>query len=226
MTRLRFHWPAIAGLLVVMTSAFAASAQTTVTVNATMNIYGAGHATPPAPGGNGAGILPVMIPIPAGTQRSADISNVSGMLDYGACCAANPADGIAATNAPDWPALDGLAGPSLPTRTHYLAGVLLDDTEPADPAPSALSIPGIDFASLSPGLRQIFFVGDGFSASDGGFGQTFTIPDGATRLYLGLLDRQQADQPGWYGDNSGSLSVTVAFYGRLPERRGTRRGAG
>jgi len=63
-------------------------------------------------------------------------------------------------------------------------------------------------------LGQVFFIGDG--QADGGLGtQTFNIPAGATRLFLGMPDCFNASgPPGYYGDNSGSLSVTVS---QVPE---------
>lgn len=42
-------------------------AQVTVTVPGQANIYGAGHSTPPGPGGSGGGVLPTLINLPLGT---------------------------------------------------------------------------------------------------------------------------------------------------------------
>jgi hypothetical protein len=126
-------------VLLTLTTAVAGSASAVdvvpVAVLATANIYGAGHSTPPAPGGNGAGTLPILIPLPAGTDREVRLSSVSGSIDFGSCCAANDADGVAgAGNAPsnDW---DGIGGMTI-ARGRFLGAVFLDDTEPADPAPT------------------------------------------------------------------------------------------
>jgi len=59
-----------------------------------------------------------------------------------------------------------------------------------------------DFASLSPLLKQPFFIGDGLR-NDGLSVQQFIVPAGATRLYLGTMDGF-----GWW-NNSGSFEVTA-----------------
>ncbi len=102
----------------------------------------------------------------------------------------------------------------------FLAGVFLDDSAPtAGTEPDRLDfIPanpddqGNNFTDLSPALRQSFFVGDGHT--DSGGVQTFHIPDGATRLYLGVEDAWDfgsagsSGAPGFFNDNSGAFSVT------------------
>ena len=50
-------------------------------------------------------------------------------------------------------------------------------------------------------LQQPFFVGDGQTSS--GTVQTFVVPQGATKLYLGTMDGHQ------WSNNSGSFSVTI-----------------
>jgi hypothetical protein len=47
---------------------------------------------------------------------------------------------------------------------------------------------GTHFATLSPDLQQIFFIGDGLTGTGSGSVQTFIAPTGATRLYLGVAD--------------------------------------
>jgi len=88
-----------------------------------------------------------------------------------------------------------------------LIGVFLGPGQPdASAAPSALdfsSDASRDFASLSPSLKQMFFIGDG-RRSDGITLQTFVVPDGATRLFLGTMDGYE------WNNNSGSLEVTVS----------------
>lgn len=59
-----------------------------------------------------------------------------------------------------------------------------------------------NFSSLSPGLKQVFFIGDGLK-NDGTL-QEFVVPAGATRLYLGLMDEN-----GWWWDNVGQLQTTM-----------------
>ena len=61
--------------------------------------------------------------------------------------------------------------------------------------------PGLDYLSLSPLLKQVFFIGDG--QTDGGVLQQVIVPTGASRLYLATMDMW-----GWY-NNSGSFAVNV-----------------
>ncbi len=108
-------------------------------------------------------------------------------------------------------ALDGISGYSGPQGP--LVGVFLDDSIPsAGPAPATLNFTpgglGIDFPSLSPVLRQVFYIGDGVTA--GGDFQTFIAPAGATRLFLGIPDGFGfVGAPGAYDDNDGSYQVRI-----------------
>jgi len=87
-----------------------------------------------------------------------------------------------------------------------LIGVFLDSTQPdLGAAPDALDFSTLaarDFASLSPLLKQPFFIGDGFR-NDGVSRQSFIVPEGATRLYLGTMDGYE------WENNTGTLSVAV-----------------
>jgi hypothetical protein len=75
---------------------------------------------------------------------------------------------------------------------YALMGVFTSDTIPALGSASSLpasldfSAIGLNFASLSPELSQVFFIGDG--RTSGGAAQSFRVPTGATRLFLGLND--------------------------------------
>ena len=90
-------------------------------------------------------------------------------------------------------------------RLSSLIGVFLNDTQPSlSPAPGSLDFSvagGMDFVSLSPLLKQAFFIGDGSTAS--ATVQQFLIPAGATRLFLGTMDGFE------WNNNGGSLSVTI-----------------
>jgi hypothetical protein len=102
---------------------------------------------------------------------------------------------------------DGISGATWPVDA--LVGVFLDDTLPtSSAAPADLDFGptgiGTSFATLSPALKQAFFIGDGLTGTGTGSAQTFVVPAGATRLFLGV-----ADGVGWF-NNSGALSVTVA----------------
>ncbi|MFM6346029.1 MAG: hypothetical protein ACKPFK_12900, partial [Dolichospermum sp.] len=60
---------------------------------------------------------------------------------------------------------------------------------------------GINYTTLLPELKQVFFIGDGLN--DQGVRQSIIVPNGATRLFLGTMDGY-----GWY-NNFGSFDVSV-----------------
>jgi hypothetical protein len=85
-----------------------------------------------------------------------------------------------------------------------LIGVFLGPGLPtSNPAPAELDFTDTSFTTLSPALQQIFFIGDGLTGTGTGSVQTFVVPTGATRLFLGTVDGF-----GWY-NNTGAISVTV-----------------
>jgi hypothetical protein len=59
-----------------------------------------------------------------------------------------------------------------------------------------------DFVSLSPELKQVFFIGTG--SNKAGVVRTFFVPKGATRLFLGTMDGYE------WNNNTGGFSVQVA----------------
>ena len=95
----------------------------------------------------------------------------------------------------------------------YLVGVFLDNTEPSDPAPAPLDVTSADnTAVFAPVLRQVFFIGDGLTAT--GVVQRFDVPAGATRLFLGFADAFTfLGNPGFYNDNAGALTATFQITG-------------
>lgn len=94
---------------------------------------------------------------------------------------------------------------SLKAPMNSLIGVFLDATSPiGKSAPSMLdftSAASRDFNTLSPELRQPFFIGDGKDSN--GVRQTFYVPTGATRLFLCSMDEYE------WNNNSGQRVVTV-----------------
>lgn len=93
-----------------------------------------------------------------------------------------------------------------------LVGVFLTDSAPnlsAPPTKLNFQTLGLDFASLSPELQQVFFIGDGMTAGD--VVQEFSIPADASRLFLGTMDGF-----GWW-NNSGTITVDVAQVVPEPE---------
>ena len=95
----------------------------------------------------------------------------------------------------------GLSGP-LNVYTSGLVGVFTNGAQPTGPAPAQLNS-GTSFATLSPGLNQIFWIGDGLTGTGTGTIQSFIAPAGATTLYLGV-----ADGFGW-NNNPGKIRVKI-----------------
>jgi Flp pilus assembly protein TadG len=102
----------------------------------------------------------------------------------------NPENGINATSAP----------------LNSLVGIFLDNNAPNTSAMQAeldfTTSASRDFTTLSPQLKQVFFIGDGINSA--GKLQEFVIPPGATRLYLGIMDEKA-----WWWDNTGSINTTM-----------------
>ncbi len=97
-----------------------------------------------------------------------------------------------------------------------LVGLFLDDAIPDGttlPPPSldfSTSGIGIEFSNLLPSLGQVFYIGDGVTASNDF--QTFVAPTGATRFFLGVTDGFNfIGDPGAYDDNDGSYRVTLGI---------------
>lgn len=97
----------------------------------------------------------------------------------------------------------GIADAWIPINS--LVGIFLSDDAPdKDAAPSNLdfrSDDSRDFSSLKPGLKQIFFIGDGLDSK--GNHQSFVAPKGATRLYLATWDYYE------WNNNAGSRNIKV-----------------
>jgi hypothetical protein len=87
-----------------------------------------------------------------------------------------------------------------------LVGVFLGPEQPnttaAPPPLDFASSESRDYQSISPLLKQVFFIGDG-RTSDGKT-QLVIVPQGATRLYLGVMDGY-----GW-SNNVGSFNVSIS----------------
>jgi len=64
----------------------------------------------------------------------------------------------------------------------------------------------------TPGLNQIFYIGDGLTGTGDGVTQQFVVPVGAARLYLAV-----ADSYGSSLGNPGSLTVTFSDIAPVPE---------
>jgi len=177
-------------------------------VRATANLFGAGHDDAPAPGGDGGGQLPLEVPLPDGA-RTVTFPSVTGETTLRSDIAPYYGPNGSPEADTDVESFGGISGMVNDNGCLFLAGVFLTDDEPADPAP-----PRLDFSSdnqtfdlLEPEIAQTFFIGDGV-------GRSYTVPDGATRLFLGVLDAFMPGfnchgPPGYYGNNSGGYQVEV-----------------
>jgi hypothetical protein len=214
-------------LLVLVTVALLTSVQARsdmLTVSAQANIFGAGHAVPPAPGGGGGGVLPSAVSFTPDSNLVLTFSSVTGSVS---CCSGGggtfnaPDGGLLASGTTDITSFNGIAGIIHTNRTMFLVGVFLDNTEPSDPAPARLSFSDPeDFTDLSPALGQVFFIGDGLTDT-GGTVQRFHVPAGATRLFLGFADAinfgNPTSPPGFYSDNVGSLTAEFSLGPTMPD---------
>jgi len=161
--------------------------------------------------------------VTAGTTLT--FTSVTGSVSYGGGTPNDPPDGNTGLLV-DTPAYEGGLTTINNIAGYYnapvdaLIGVFLGSGLPTgNPAPGLLNfgssgpgtIVGTDFTTLAPALQQIFFIGDGRTGTGAGSVQTFTVPAGATRLYLGTVDGF-----GWY-NNTGAIDVTVNGVSSVPE---------
>jgi hypothetical protein len=103
--------------------------------------------------------------------------------------------------------ISGYTGPKI-----ALVGVFLDNapTQSIAVPPATLDFSNTAFTTLSPGIGQVFFIGDGLTGTGTGTVQNFIAPSGATRIFLGIADGfNYAGAPGHYDDNSQSFTATV-----------------
>jgi len=193
----------------------------TLTIDATDDIYGAGHSTLPAtiyPG-----TFPPSDTFPVDPNEILTFSSVTGMVGCN----------FVITNGPDgpcWPGVNttvtsygGLSGIDVDQNNMFLVGVFLDASEPSGPGPAVLSYnygtPGslsTSDPSFSPALDEVFFIGDGLTGTGAGMEQIFNVPAGADRLYLGFADSFDS-VPSYYADNVGSLTATFEITTATPE---------
>jgi hypothetical protein len=151
---------------------------------------------------------PAQSPVLAGISIVPGASYVfiaSGLVDHGVTPPSfNGPEGDINSLTIHWPgAENGIADLLVPFNA--LVGVFLDSNQPnLTGAPGSLDFStsgSRNFASLTPLLKQPFFIGDGKTAS--GTKQYFTAPAGATRLFLGTMDNYE------WSNNNGSFDVNV-----------------
>lgn len=166
--------------------------------------------------------FPSSIPVTAGSIiRALDpaIGGVEFFNGYGPPFYGPSGNGSSGSNLSSLGGISGYNGPQGP-----LVGVFLNDTIPSSgPAPATIDFAstgmGVEFLSISPALRQIFYIGDGVTSA--GVAQQFIAPPGATRLFLGIPDGFGFNGvPGAYDDNDGSYRIIIGVNEvpvRLPE---------
>jgi hypothetical protein len=191
---------AAAASLIGATSAEAATV--TISVDGSDNPFLAGAPNGATTGGDTA---PAQSPTLAltgfDTTQVITVSAIGG-FNFGGGAPSPTADGNGGTGNMS-SGVFGISGPNGITF-NGLVGVFLDDSVPGGVAPAQLNS-GTTFTTLSPGLRQIFWIGDGLTGTGSGSVQQFFAPVGATRLYLGA-----ADGAGWF-NNSGVSNVTITY---------------
>lgn len=200
------------------TSSFAQSGSTSVDTRS--NVFGYGVGTPSSAGGGG--LLAPVINLNPGVGRSITFS-VTGSGAWGPQWPASGPDGTQAdpfggqtnTNLSGVGPISGFAAP----RHGHLLGVFVEAGDVSGfSSPGSLSYPNLaslGLSNYSPGLRQVFFIGDGLTGTGTGLTQVFNIPNGAVKLALGIADGYNfAGSPSYYDDNTGSYFAT---YNAVPE---------
>lgn len=193
---------------------------TTLSINATADIFGAGHAT--VPSGFATGSLPPSYTFLAGNNLVLTFSSVTGTVSSGANTTGP--DGAHGGPSTDMNSINGISGILDGSSGFFLVGIFENGSEPTDPAPGRLDFSAgsltESFTSLAPGLNQTFYVGDGLTGTGSGTVQQFIVPAGATELFLGFADGNPTGinsnlynyhgNPSYYSDNTGSLQATFA----------------
>jgi hypothetical protein len=190
----------------------------TLVILSTANIFGAGGDAPPGPGGGGGGTLPPGWRLPAGADRIVMFPSVTGSVNFwtGVAELNGPAgDMIHSTRVASY---GGISGVVYQGNGGFLVGVFLTDA-PAESAPPRLVfsqppptdlLPGDRLPKLRgdlmlPRIGQVFLIGDGKD-------YRYAVPSKATRLFVGFVDgRLWKGLPGFYGNNSGEMSATIAL---------------
>jgi hypothetical protein len=212
----RQRFAALIVAIVAITASFlvaprAVAAAGSLSVPATADLFAAGQSTVPAFAGGG-GTLPPSLAVTPGEVLTI---SASGTIDCGSNAPSGP-DGSTGGGTVDIQSYGGISGFGALGGIACglsLSGVFTGSSAPVPPPPARLDFvdgSGEGFTSISPLIDQGFFVGDGLTGTGTGSSQTFVVPAGATTLWLGFIDGQTyTSAPGYYDDNSGSVSVQV-----------------
>jgi hypothetical protein len=148
--------------------------------------------------------VPANSPVLSGFSPTAGISmrfkNPSGSVANGPGVAPNGAEGGATSVSHSTGPENGIANITAPVNS--LIGVFLTDAIPEISVPPGplnfSSSQSRNYTQIKPAIRQPFFIGNG---NDGN--RTVVVPQGATRIYLGVMDGQA------WNNNSGSFTISV-----------------
>jgi hypothetical protein len=154
--------------------------------------------------------LPPSIPVSgADVIKVADpaVGGISFFNGFGAPLFGPGGNGLDGSNLTPLGGISGYLGPQ-----GALVGVFLNNDIPDGSPPATLDFGplglGRDFPTLSPGLGQVFYIGDG--VAPGNVFQEFIAPTGATRLFLGIPDGFGFNgAPGAYDDNDGAYRIKI-----------------
>ncbi len=186
-------------------------------VDAQSNIFGYGVGTP-QPGGGGGGLVAPSITLSPGATTVTFSAN--GIAGWGGSLNNGP-DGGTFASSTTIPSVGPISGFTAP-----LSGELVGLFIPAGDfsglaAPAGISYPdtsAFTLASYAPGLRQVFYIGDGLTGTGSGSTQTFAVPAGASKLVLGIADAYSFDDPaGYYNDDVGGYNVSYIAPMPTPE---------
>ena len=200
----------VAALALVLAAFSSASAQSNPTyVDAKSNIFGYGVGTP-QPGGYGGGVVaPSFVLTPGATSVTFFSSGSAGWDGPGS--STNGPDGGTFSSNTKIPAVGPISGFSAPLSGDLVGLFIPSGDFSGLSAPASLSYPSLASlgqASYAPGLRQLFYIGDGLTGTGTGTTQIFAIPAGASKLVLGIADAVGFNaSAGAYDDNFGGFNV-------------------
>ena len=170
--------------LFTLSFTLSAGGGSTLTVDSKSNIFAAGRPTAFD------GSLPPFIRLTVGSGTAISFSSITGSwtcTSGGAMVSAE--GGNICGGATDINSYQGISGIVDGHRSMFLVGVFLGDRAPSDPAPERLDFTDSEnYTLLSPFLGQTFFIGDGLTGTGTGTPQQVVVPNGATRLFLGVED--------------------------------------
>lgn len=166
-------------------------------------------AVPAFPGGGG--VLPNLVSFSAGAGRQLTFANVAGSVSCDAGSFTGPDGGPVCSGGTNINGFNNISGIVASGRSLFLAGLFLDGSLPPSQVASLTYGAGdFGFASASPLLGQLFYIGDGLTGTGSGATQLFNVPTTATRLYIGFADAFAfSGDPGYYNDNLGSLTYDL-----------------